>query len=202
MLPKSTGTLEANFLEHQKLFVSWARHVHDRTAHESAGNNLFINTVDADVYNAIFPNGGGLPNYEGRDWYYKSQDPNSKVPQFTFGERRTVDNISDKTVRALATAWVHPPKLSPEVIAFFDNFVHNTITRLNNVSLGDGVFMQLREIEEKGWMARKTDTAKDYVKKVMGNLSKDIKDAQDEYIRQVTSGQIPHGAAIGDLSGD
>ncbi|WP_322040601.1 hypothetical protein [Burkholderia diffusa] len=105
-------------------------------------------------------------------------------------------------MRALATAWVHPPKLSPEVIAFFDNFVHNTITRLNNVSLGDGVFMQLREIEEKGWMARKTDTAKDYVKKVMGNISKDIKDAQDEYIRQVTSGQILHGASIGDLSGD
>ena len=202
MLPKSSGPLETHFLEHQKLFVSWARYVHDRTAHESTGNSLFINTVDADVYNAVFPHGGGLPNYEGRDWYYKSQDPNSKVPQFTFGERRTVDDISDKTVRALATAWVHPPKLSPEVIAFFDNFVHNTITRLNNVALGDGVFMTLREIEEKGWMARQTDAAKDYVKKVLGNVSKNIKDAQDEYVRQVTSGQIPHGASIGDLSGD
>ncbi|MBR8062445.1 DUF2235 domain-containing protein [Burkholderia ambifaria] len=202
MLPKSNGPLETHFLEHQKLFVSWARHVHDRTAHESIGNNLFINTVDANVYNAVFPHGGGLPNYEGRDWYYKSQDPTSKVPQLTFGERRTVDDISDKTVRALATAWVHPPKLSPEVIAFFDNFVHNTITRLNNVSLGDGVFMQLREIEEKGWVARKTDAAKDYVEKVLANVSKNIQDAQDEYIRQVTSGQIPHGASIGDLSGD
>ncbi|MBR8332909.1 phospholipase effector Tle1 domain-containing protein [Burkholderia ambifaria] len=202
MLPKSNGPLETHFLEHQKLFVSWARHVHDRTAHESTGNNLFINTVDANVYNAVFPHGGGLPNYEGRDWYYKSQDPTSKVPQLTFGERRTVDDISDKTVRALATAWVHPPKLSPEVIAFFDNFVHNTITRLNNVSLGDGVFMQLREIEEKGWVARKTDAAKDYVKKVLANVSKNIKDTQDEYVRQVTSGQIPHGASIGDLSGD
>ncbi|KVF73202.1 hypothetical protein WS75_18445 [Burkholderia sp. FL-7-2-10-S1-D7] len=202
MLPKSSGPLETHFLEHQKLFVSWARYVHDRTAHESTGNSLFINTVDADVYNAVFPHGGGLPNYEGRDWYYKSQDPNSKVPQFTFGERRTVDDISDKTVRALATAWVHPPKLSPEVIAFFDNFVHNTITPFNNVSLGDGVFMQLREIEEKGWIARQTDAAKDYVKKVLGNVSKNIKDAQDEYVRQVTSGQIPHGASIGDLSGD
>ncbi|RQR74492.1 hypothetical protein DIE11_24150 [Burkholderia sp. Bp9012] len=202
MLPKSNGPLETHFLEHQKLFVSWARYVHDRTAHESTGNSLFINTVDADVYNAVFPHGGGLPNYEGRDWYYKSQDPNSKVPQFTFGERRTVDDISDKTVRALATAWVHPPKLSPEVIAFFDNFVHNTITPFNNVSLGDGVFMQLREIEEKGWVARQTDAAKDYVKKVLGNVSKNIKDAQDEYVRQVTSGQIPHGASIGDLSGD
>lgn len=202
MLPKSNGPLETHFLEHQKLFVSWARYVHDRTAHESTGNSLFINTVDADVYSAVFPNGGGLPNYEGRDWYYKSQDPNSKVPQFTFGERRTVDDISDKTVRALATAWVHPPKLTPEVIAFFDNFVHNTITRLNNVSLGDGVFMTLREIEEKGWVARQTDTAKDYVKKVLGNISKNIKDAQDEYVKQVTSGQIPHGASIGDLSGD
>ena len=202
MLPKSSGPLETHFLEHQKLFVSWARYVHDRTAHESTGNNLFINTVDADVYNAVFPHGGGLPNYEGRDWYYKSQDPSSGVPQFTFGERRTVDDISDKTVRALATAWVHPPKLSPEVIAFFDNFVHNTITRLNNVSLGDGVFMQLREIEEKGWVARQTDAAKDYMKKVLGNISRNIKDAQDEYVRQVTSGQIPHGASIGDLSGD
>ncbi|WP_322025745.1 phospholipase effector Tle1 domain-containing protein [Burkholderia sp. BCC1977] len=202
MLPKSNGPLETHFLEHQKLFVSWARYVHDRTAHESTGNNLFINTVDADVYNAVFPHGGGLPNYEGRDWYYKSQDPNTKVPRYTFGERRTVDDISDKTVRALATAWVHPPTLTPEVIAFFDNFVHNTITRLNNVALGDGVFMTLREIEEKGWMARQTDAAKDYMKKVLGNISKNIQDAQDEYVRQVTSGQIPHGASIGDLSGD
>ncbi|VWC66032.1 hypothetical protein BLA18109_02144 [Burkholderia lata] len=202
MLPKTSGPLETHFLEHQKLFVSWARYVHDRTAHSSTGSNLFINTIDADVYNSIFTSGGGLPNYEGRDWYYKGQDPTSGVPQNTFGERRTVDDISDKTVRALATAWVHPPKLTPEVIAFFDNFVHNTITRLNNVSLGDGVFMTLREIEEKGWVARQTDTAKDYVKKVLGNISKNIKDAQDEYVKQVTSGQIPHGASIGDLSGD
>jgi len=41
-----------------------------------------------------------------------------------------------------------------------------------------------------------------YVKKVLANVSKNIQDAQDEYIRQVTSGQIPHGASIGDLSGD
>jgi hypothetical protein len=202
MLPKSNGPLETHFLEHQKLFVSWARYVHDRTAHSSTGSNLFINTVDSDVYKAIFTSGGSLPGYEGRDWYYKSQAANSTVPQYTFGERRTVDDISDKTVRALATAWVHPPELPPEVIAFFDNFVHNTITRLNNVALGDGVFMQLREIEEKGWMARQTDAAKDYVKKVLANVSKNIKDAQDEYVRQVTSGQIPNGASIGDLSGD
>ncbi|RQZ16421.1 hypothetical protein DIE14_32515 [Burkholderia sp. Bp9017] len=63
--------------------------------------------------NFSWTSGGSLPDYEGRDWCYKSPDPNSKVPPFTFGERRTVDDISDKTVRALATAWVHLPSQIP-----------------------------------------------------------------------------------------
>ncbi|HEV3429625.1 MAG TPA: hypothetical protein VG320_17255 [Paraburkholderia sp.] len=143
--------LEQHMLAHQKLFVSWARGVHDRTHGPSQGDLLFVNTVDANVYNAIFD--GETPQYDTRAAYYDRVDHGTEQSN-AFYQSKRVDDISDPTVRELATAWVKPLKLSPEVIAFFDHFVHNTITRLNNVSLGDGVFMQLRSIDDAGAVAR------------------------------------------------
>src|SRR6185437_13420252 len=79
-----------------------------------------VNTVDANVYNAIFVN-DPTPQYDARDAYYErvAQGTEHSTPFYT---SREVDQISDPTIRELATAWVKPPKLSPEVIAFFDHF--------------------------------------------------------------------------------
>lgn len=143
--------IENQLLAHQKLFISWARIVHDRTHEPSHGDLLFVNTVDSDVYNAIFDGPG--QQYDTRAAYYDRVDHGTEQSN-AFYQSKRVDDISDPTVRELARAWVNPIKLTPEVIAFFDHFVHNTITRLNNVSLGDGVFMQLRAIDDAGAVSR------------------------------------------------
>lgn len=164
--------LEQHLLAHQKMFVSWARIVHDRTHGPSHGDLLFVNTVDSDVYNAIFD--GPAQQYDTRAAYYDrvAQGTEHSTP---FYQSKRVAEISDPTVRELATAWVNPIKLSPEVIAFFDHFVHNTITRLNNVSLGDGVFMQLRAIDDGGALGR--------IKKKAGAAAESAGKAIDEAYR-------------------
>ena len=165
LLPTGKSTLEHQLLAHQKLFISWARIVYNRTHGVSEGANLFVNTIDAEVYNEIF-SGNATPDFQGRADYYQSQSAGS-VPASSGlgGKAQTVNDIPDPTIRELATAWVKPQALSPEVIAFFDNFVHNTITRLNNVSLGDGVFMQLRAIEDKSLKDQVVDKVKDKITK-------------------------------------
>ncbi|WP_321886847.1 DUF2235 domain-containing protein [Paraburkholderia bannensis] len=164
--------LEHHMLAHQKLFVSWARVVHDRTHGPSQGDLLFVNTVDSNVYSAIFD--GPVEQYDTRAAYYDRVDHGTEQSN-AFYQSKRVDGISDPTVRELATAWVNPAKLTPEVIAFFDHFVHNTITRLNNVSLGDGVFMQLRTIDDAGAMGR--------IKKKAGDTAKSVGDAISEAYR-------------------
>ncbi len=164
--------IETHLLAHQKLFISWARVVHDRTHGPSHGDLLFVNTVDSDVYNAIFD--GQAQQYDTRAAYYDRIDHGTEQSN-AFYQSKRVDDISDPTVRELAKAWVNPIKLTPEVIAFFDHFVHNTITRLNNVSLGDGVFMQLRAIDDAGAMGR--------IKKKAGDTAKSVGDAISEAYR-------------------
>ena len=92
-----------------------------------------------------------------------------------------VDQISDPTIRELATAWVKSPKLSPEVIAFFDHFVHNTITIANNVSLGDGVFMQLRTIDDAGTLGRIERKASSSAKTAAGHIGKALSALPPDY---------------------
>ncbi|CAB3810108.1 hypothetical protein LMG28688_07157 [Paraburkholderia caffeinitolerans] len=165
ILPSGKNTLEHQFLAHQMLFISWARTVYNRTQSVSKGDNLFVNTIDADVYNEIF-SGNATPDFQTRADYYRSQSAGAGSAASGFGGRpQTVDDIPDPVIKQLATAWVKPQALSPEVVAFFDNFVHNTITRLNNVSLGDGVFMQLRTIEDKSRKDQVVEKAKDKVSK-------------------------------------
>ncbi|APA89741.1 DUF2235 domain-containing protein (plasmid) [Paraburkholderia sprentiae WSM5005] len=147
LMPSGKSTLEHHFLAHQKLFVSWARTLHDRTGKDSTGNHLFVNMIDASVYNEIFA-GAPTPDFGVRADYYKEAEQGALRPDL-MGQTHTLDDIRDPAIRELATAWVKPAPLSAEVTAFFDNFVHNTITRANNVSLGDGVFLQLRSIEDK-----------------------------------------------------
>jgi len=153
--------LEKHLLAHQKMFISWARTVHDRTHGPSQGHLLFVNTVDSDVYNEIFQ--GPAQQYDVREAYYErvARGTEHSTPLY---ESRLVEQISDPTIRELATAWVKPAQLSPEVMAFFDHFVHNTITQWNNVSLGDSVFMQLRPIDDAGTMGRFTSKASDAAK--------------------------------------
>jgi Uncharacterized alpha/beta hydrolase domain (DUF2235) len=181
----STSTLENHLLAHQKLFISWARYVHDRTHGVSQGDYLFVNTVDANVYNAIFD--GETPNYETRAAYYERISQGGAAVNSPWNISRTVSDISDTTVRELATAWVKPEKLSPEVVAFFDHFVHNTITRLNNVSLGDGVFMQLRTIDDRGVISRTiekgTNAASESAKKLGSALSDAAKNTPPDYLQ-------------------
>ncbi|CAG9258346.1 conserved hypothetical protein [Burkholderia diffusa] len=159
LLPSGKSTLEHQLLAHQKLFISWARTLHDRAGTYSTGSQLFVNTIDTDVYKVIFPD-AATPNYHVRADYYNDAEQ-GKVRPDLMGEAHTVDDIHDPTIRELATSWVKPAPLPPEVTAFFDHFVHNTITRSNNVSLGDGVFLQLRRIEDKGLADQMTGKAKD-----------------------------------------
>ncbi len=170
--------LEHHMLAHQKLFISWARVVHDRTHGPSRGDLLFVNTVDSDVYNAIFD--GPAQQYDTRAAYYDRVDQGTEQST-PFYQSKRVDEISDPTVRELATAWVNPVKLTPEVIAFFDHFVHNTITRLNNVSLGDGVFMQLREIDDAGTVGRLKNKATTSAKSVGEAISEAYRNTPPEY---------------------
>lgn len=178
-LSGGTSTLEDHFLAHQKLFISWARYVHDRTHGVSQGDYLFVNTIDANVYNAIFS--GETPNYETREAYYERVSQGSAATPSPWNISRDVSDISDARVRELATAWVKPVKMSPEVIAFFDNFVHNTITRLNNVSLGDGVFMQLRTIDDRSAISRAIEKGKNSA----SQSAKSFGDALNEAARNV-----------------
>lgn len=171
--------LERHLLAHQKLFISWARTVHDRTHGPTQGELLFVNTVDANVYNAIFVN-DPTPQYDAREAYYErvAQGTEHSTPFYT---SREVDQISDPTIRELATAWVKPPKLSPEVIAFFDHFVHNTISIANNVSLGDGVFMQLRTIDDAGTLGRIERKASSSAKTAASNIGKAFSELPPDY---------------------
>lgn len=180
-----TSSLENHLLAHQKLFVSWARYVHDRTHGVSQGDYLFVNTIDANVYNAIF--NGETPNYETREANYERISQGAPAVNSPWTISRTVGDINDPTVRELATAWVKPAKLSPEVIAFFDNFVHNTITRLNNVSLGDGVFMQLRTIDDRGAVSRTMEKGKD----ILSDAGKKTAAALREAAQNVPPGLPP-----------
>lgn len=170
--------LEHHMLAHQKLFISWARVVHDRTHGPSRGDLLFVNTVDSNVYSAIFD--GPTEQYDARAAYYDRVDHGTEQSN-AFYQSKRVDSISDPTIRELATAWVNPVKLSPEVIAFFDHFVHNTITRLNNVSLGDGVFMQLREIDDAGTVSRLKKKAATTAKSVGEAISEAYRNTPPEY---------------------
>ncbi|WP_321842889.1 DUF2235 domain-containing protein [Paraburkholderia bannensis] len=170
--------LEHHMLAHQKLFISWARVVHDRTHAPSRGDLLFVNTVDSDVYNAIFD--GPAQQYDTRAAYYDRVDHGTEQSN-AFYQSKRVNDISDPTIRELATAWVNPVKLTPEVIAFFDHFVHNTITRLNNVSLGDGVFMQLREIDDAGTVGRLKSKATTTAKSVGDAISEAYRNTPPEY---------------------
>jgi len=204
MLPTGTGTLEHHFLAHQKLFISWARTVHDRAHALSTGNNLFINTVDSDVYNAIF-SGDPTPGFKARADYYTDVSAKTLPPSFG-GERRSVDDISDPIIKELATAWVKPIVLSPEVIAFFDTFVHNTITRLNNVSLGDGVFLTLREIEDKSRQDQLTDMAEDAVRRALPDVDQirqdSLKKLRDAGTWSEGSQRYPDPLALGPTNAD
>lgn len=171
--------LERHLLAHQKLFIAWARTLHDRIHGPAQGHLLFVNTVDADVYNAIFTN-NPTPQYDAREAYYErvAQGTEHSTPFYT---SRQVDQITDPTIRELATAWVNPPKLSPEVIAFFDHFVHNTITIMNNVSLGDGVFMQLRTIERSGVTNRIEQEAATTAKTAASSIGKVLSEVPPDY---------------------
>ena len=171
--------LERHLLAHQKLFISWARTVHDRTHGPTQGNLLFVNTVDANVYNAIFVD-DPTPQYDAREAYYE-RVANGTEHSTPFYTSRQVDQISDPTIRELAAAWVKPPKLSPEVIAFFDHFVHNTITIVNNVSLGDGVFMQLRTIDDAGTLGRIERKASSSAKTAAGHIGKALSELPSDY---------------------
>jgi len=171
--------LERHLLAHQKLFISWARTVHDRTHGPTQGNLLFVNTVDANVYNAIFVD-DPTPQYDAREAYYE-RVANGTEHSTPFYTSRQVDQISDPTIRELAAAWVKPPKLSPEVIAFFDHFVHNTITIANNVSLGDGVFMQLRTIDDAGTLGRIERKASSSAKTAAGHIGKALSELPSDY---------------------
>jgi len=204
MLPTGQGTLEHHLLAHQKLFISWARIVHDRTHALSSGNNLFVNEVDTDVYNAIFSD-APTSSFEARADYYKNVSAGT-IPADLNGDRRSVDSITDPTIRELATAWVKPIALSPEVIAFFDNFVHNSITPLNNVSFGDGVFLTLREIEDKSRKDQLTDKAKGTVTTTLpdvGQIRHDsLKKRQDAGTWSEGSQRYPDPLALGPSNAD
>jgi hypothetical protein len=182
LLPAGKSTLERQFLAHQKLFISWARTLHDRAGTNSTGGDLFVNTIDAEVYNKIFP-GTPTPDYDGRAIYYKEAEKGLPRPDL-MGQRHTIDDIQDPTARELATAWVKPVSLSPEVIAFFDNFVHNTITRANNVSLGDGVFLVLRTIEDKSRKDQAIDKAKDAVSDAAKKALPDADKIREEQLKK------------------
>jgi hypothetical protein len=171
--------LERHLLAHQKLFIAWARTLHDRIHGPAQGHLLFVNTVDADVYNAIFTN-DPTPQYDAREAYYErvAQGTEHSTPFYT---SRQVDQITDPTIRELATAWVKPPKLSLEVIAFFDHFVHNTVTIMNNVSLGDGVFMQLRTIERSGVTDRIEQEAATTAKAAASSIGKVLSEVPPDY---------------------
>ncbi|WP_084168972.1 phospholipase effector Tle1 domain-containing protein [Paraburkholderia acidipaludis] len=188
LLPGGKSSLEHQFLAHQKLFVSWARTLHDRAGTYSTGSNLFVNTIDAEVYNKIFTD-APTPDYNSRADYYNEAEQ-GVPPADLMGQRHTIDDIRDPTARELATAWVKPATLSPEVLAFFDNFVHNTITRANNVSLGDGVFLQLRTIEEKSSKDQIVDKAKNTAGKAAKKLLPD-----PDQIRQDQLGKLQDAAS-------
>jgi len=204
MLPAGQSTLEHHLLAHQKLFISWARTVHDRTHGLSSGNNLFVNEVDTDVYNAIFSD-APTSGFEVRANYYKDVSAGT-IPADLNGDRRSVDNITDPTIRELATAWVKPIALSPEVVAFFDNFVHNTITLLNNVSFGDGVFLTLREIEDKSRKDQLTEKAKGAVTTTLPDVDQIRRDSLKKRQQAGTwsegSQRYPDPLALGPSSAD
>jgi len=204
LLPTGQGTLEHHLLAHQKLFISWARTIHDRTHAASSGNNLFVNEVDTDVYNAIFSD-APTSGFEARADYYKDVSAGT-IPANLNGDRRSVDNITDPTIRELATAWVKPIALSPEVIAFFDNFVHNSITPLNNMSFGDGVFLTLREIEDKSHKDQLTDKGTDAVKSVPPDVDRirrdSLKKRQDAGTWSQGSQRYPDPLALGPSDSD
>ncbi|HDR8973201.1 DUF2235 domain-containing protein [Burkholderia vietnamiensis] len=183
LLPTGRGTLEHHLLAHQKLFISWARSVHERTGTYSNGSNLFINMIDADVYNEIFV-GTPTPGYDVRASYYSEAEKGAVRPDLT-GVKHSVDDIRDPTIRELATAWVKPVPLSPEVTAFFDHFVHNTITRANNVSLGDGVFLQLRTIEDKSRKYQTIDKVKDAASKAAKKILPNPDQIREEKLKKL-----------------
>jgi hypothetical protein len=128
------------------------------------------------------------------------------IPADLNGDRSSVDNITDPTIRELATAWVKPIALSPEVIAFFDNFVHNTITPLNNMSFGDGVFLTLREIEDKSRKEQLTDKGKDAVRTAPPDVDQirrdSLKKRQDAGTWSQGSQRYPDPLALGPSSAD
>ncbi|KVU06632.1 hypothetical protein WK60_23800 [Burkholderia ubonensis] len=188
LLPTGKGSLEHHLLAHQKLFISWARSVHDRTGTYSTGSNLFINMIDADIYNEIFV-GAPTPGYDVRASYYSDAEKGTVRPDLT-GVKHSVDDIRDPTIRELATAWVKPVPLSPEVIAFFDNFVHNTITRANNISLGDGVFLQLRAIEDKSRKDQMVDKAKDAASKAAKKIFPNSDHIREEQLKKLQDAAV------------
>ncbi|GLU33738.1 hypothetical protein Busp01_35800 [Trinickia caryophylli] len=183
LLPRGKSTLEHHFLAHQKLFISWARTLHDRTGTNSTGSHLFVNTIDAEVYNKIFP-GTPTPDYNARADYYNGAEKGTPRPDL-LGETHSVDDIRDPRVRELATAWVKPASLSPEVLAFFDHFVHNTITRANNISLGDSVFLQLRTIEDKSGKDQAIDKAKDAANKAAKKILPNPDQIREEQLKKL-----------------
>ncbi|KWE96290.1 hypothetical protein WL80_05725 [Burkholderia ubonensis] len=188
LLPSGRSTLEHQLLAHQKLFISWARGLHDRAGTYSTGSQMFVNMIDADVYNEIFPH-AATPDFRVRADYYNDAEQ-GKVRPDLMGETHTVDEIRDPTIRELATAWVKPTPLSPEVIAFFDNFVHNTITRANNISLGDGVFLQLRAIEDKSRKDQMVDKAKDAASKAAKKIFPNSDHIREEQLKKLQDAAV------------
>lgn len=129
---RPSGPLEQHFMEHQKVFVAYLRHVND---HLGRSDGTHFSNRAAFEYQALIDNSGG------------SFSPELGVNVTMSGTSAT--DIADPNARELGLTWENPQPLPPLVMAFFDHVFHNTITEpINDAALNTVSYFMVRPIED------------------------------------------------------